>query len=288
MNTIQIATERSTDRGPSPALWDKCPWRDIQEGVRLGYANHFEFADLRLSSGIGAAEAYWASGYNVFGSTGATIALLDAVGGGASFASDGDDEGAGIRDAQPRFQLDQDKAALWFEACLQTSTVADTKHGFVLGLGDSTAITATSPITAAGALADLNFVGFHRLEGDGDQLDVVYKANGVTKVDVDTDVLDGSTIRGGTLPSALTAATDIKLGMKYTPRGDRDGNYCLSFWVNGIRLPNSKLIPTADGTDFPNDVRLGRLFSVLNATASTPGSTTMKWWRIAQLFEPVV
>lgn len=282
---IEIAGQRDTTRRYSARLWGNFPFNDIVEGFRPGYARHYEFTNLRDAADVGAADAYWADGFNVFGSTGAPVAELAAQGGGATFGSDGDNEGASIRMAGAPFQLDRDKGDLIWEVCLQTSTVADTKHGFLVGLSANVAMTATDPITAAGAVADRNVVAFHRLEGDGDQLDVIYKADGVTQVNVATDILDGTTIQGGELPSALVAATDIKLGMRYFPSGHRAGDCRLAFYVNGIELPETKEIPTGDGTDFPNDVRLGWFFALLNATASSPGTTTLKWLRVAQLYD---
>ena len=47
-------------------------------------------------------------------------------------------------------------------------------------------------------------------------------------------------------------------------------------------LPDTKAIPSAAGTDFPNDVRLGWCVAVQNATGTTPGSTDLDWIRCAQ------
>jgi hypothetical protein len=128
------------------------------------------------------------------------------------------------------------------------------------------ALTATVPITAAGAIADVNIVGFHRLEGDGDQFDTIYKADGVTQVTVQADA------------AVIVADTWVKLGMVFDP-----SNNSLSFYRNGVKLSTTYTVVAAAGTDFPNDVRLGFVIAVLNATASTPGSSEIDWVRIAQL-----
>jgi hypothetical protein len=62
-----------------------------------------------------------------------------------------------------------------------------------------------------------------------------------------------------------------KLGFVYEP-SDTNGVYYMTFYKNGIPLADKKQIPSAAGTDFPNDVRMGFVFAVLNATASTPGT----------------
>jgi hypothetical protein len=128
------------------------------------------------------------------------------------------------------------------------------------------ALTATSPITALGAIADINIVGFHRLEGDGDMFDTVYKADGVAQVTVQADAI------------TLAADTWVKVGIVFNPLNNE-----LSFYRNGVKLSGTKIIPSVAGTDFPNDVRLGLVIALLNATGTTPGSSEIDWWRAAQL-----
>jgi hypothetical protein len=258
---------------PSRSIWGPTWWNSIREGSRAGYAQHWNMADLKLSADVAAAVAYWGSGIELFGSTGGSVAVLDVLGGGITIAADGDNEGVGLGMVGKPFQIDRGKKRLAFECRLKTSTITDTKHGIFAGLIDTAALSATVPIAAAGTLADENLVGFHRLEGDGDQLDTVYKANGVAQVTVKADA------------SQLTADTFVNLGLVYHGESThRDGKYRLSFFVNGEELADTKEIPTGDGTDFPNDVRLGWVIAILNATATTPGSTSIQWVRVAQEF----
>lgn len=261
-----------TSRTPSKSIWGSFPFDAIRSGELDGLALHYNFADFRTSANINAAEAHWCLGLKAFGSDGAAIAALDEVRGGITLSSDGDNEGASIGQMIYPFQVSRSHYEFCFEALIKSSTITDTKHGFFLGMIDASALSATVPIAAAGTLADENFVGFHRLEGDGDAVDTVYKADGVTQVSVQTDAV------------TLVADTFIKLGMKFTPKGDKDGPWILSFYSNGTRLSTSKQIPAADGTDFPNDVRLGWVFAVLNATASTPGTSSIQWLRVGQMF----
>lgn len=263
-------------RGRSQSIFGKFNQLAYDEG-RLS-AIHYRFepgrTGFKLSSNVNAAEAYWSNGHNLFGSDGAAVAALAVQGGGITIGSDGDNEGASIRHPVPLFKIARTTKLFGFEARFLTSTVADTKHGIFCGLMDSTAVTATVPIAAAGTLADVNLVGFHRLEGDGDQLDTVYKADGVTQVSVQTDAIS-TTANVHTAAGALAADTFIKVGMLYVPSGDKDGSYRLSFYINGVRLATSKQIPSADGTDFPNDVLMSPVFAVLNATGSTPGTASL-------------
>lgn len=266
----------NTDRNPSPNVWYDCPWLDLVEGNRSGVWFFDDFLSFPITPAT--AEGNWGQ-YAQFSSTGGTITAGTGRGGEAIFASDGDNEGASIRTLATPFKIDQSLGKFWFECRIKSSTVADTKHGIFVGLLENAALTATVPIAADGTLADQNLVGFHRLEGDGDQIDTVYKANGVTQVSVQSDVLSTTNTAAGT----LAADTYIKLGMVFDPTNDISGTNYLSFYVNNLRLATAKQIPAADGTDFPNDVGLGLVFAVLNATGSTPGNATIDWWRAAQI-----
>lgn len=257
---------QSTDRGYSPGLWNDAPSiQALRNNPTLGWFFDLDCGAFRTAANVNAAEAYWAQGCKVFGSDGAVIAAADERGGAITLSSDGDNEGVSIGQMIYPFQIDRALGKVWFECRLKTSTIADTKHGFFVGLIDSSALSATVPIAANGTLADENFVGFHRLEGDGDYVDTVYKADGVTQVTVASDA------------QVLVADTYIKLGFKFDPSDN-----VLRFFVNGTQLTTTKTIPTADGTDFPNDVRLGFVFALLNATGTTPGSTTISMARVIQ------
>jgi hypothetical protein len=263
--------------GRSKSIWYDCNWDGIMRGDIEGTARFYDFSRFRLSSNINAAEANWDQGLVAFGDDGGSIAVLDALGGGVTIGSDGDNEGVSIGDQIFPFQISRSHDKLWFEVLLQTSTIADTKHGIFVGLIDAAALSATVPIAAAGTLADENFVGFHRLEGDGDKFDTVYKADGVTQVTVGADA------------ATIVAATDIKLGIKFDPQidpyiqaADSAKKYLVTFYADGVRLTSYYQVIAAAGTDFPNDVRLGFVAAVLNATATTPGTTTLKKAWIAQ------
>ncbi len=267
-----------TDRNPSPNIWADCPWEEIQSGNIPGVAFFDDFASFPKTPAT--TEGNWGQ-YAQFSSTGGTITAGTGLGGEAVFASDGDNEGASIRTLATPFKIIRTGKKFWFEARVKSSTITDTKHGFFLGLLADAALTATLPIAADGTLADTNLVGFHRLEGDGDAVDLVYKADGVTAVTTGADAI------------TLEADTYVKLGMVFDPGVDPyvhdtdlsgDTKYLLTFYLNNLRLADYKQIPSAAGTDFPNDVGLGLAFAVLNATGTTPGSSTIDWWRAAQVY----
>jgi hypothetical protein len=245
------------------SIWGDCPVEAIRAGDENGILvfDDFEFGPI-VAAGAEAATGL----YKGFASTGGSVAAGDEWGGTLVLSSDGDNEGASFGMRNFPFQISRSHGKFWFECRIKTSTITDTKHGIFVGLIDNSTLSATVPIAADGTLADENFVGFHRLEGDGDYFDTVYKADGVTQVSVGADAIQ------------IAADTYVKLGMKFDPRTNK-----LTFYKNGVIAGATKTIPSAAGTDFPNDVRLGLVIAVLNATGTTPGETEIDWWRCAQV-----
>lgn len=264
--TIQF-TGINTGTGVSPGLWKKFPIEHVMADPNIGFWSRIDGRNIGPSASTSGGAVTEANGpLSTFLSQGGAIANVDAssVGSGIKASSDGDNEGVVLAQYLTPFKIAYQGKPFIFEARVKTDTIADSKHGIFVGLVEAITPTATVPITAAGAIADQNIVGFHRLEGDGDQFDTVYKANGVTAVSVQTDAV------------TIVADTWVKLGMYF------DGT-TLYFYKDGVVLSTSKTIPSGAGTDFPNDVNLGLVFSMLNATASSPGAAYLDWMIAAQL-----
>lgn len=265
-----------TDRDWSRGIWHDCPILAIQDGELPGLVWEFNFGQMEKTPPT--TEGNF-SLFSAFTDTGGFINA--GTGGGWNMGSDGDNEGASIRCRSTPFKINRTFKKLWYELRMKTSTIADTKHGFLHGLIEDTAFTATVPITAAGAIADKNVIALRRDEADGDYLDTVYKADGVTAVTVQADAF------------AIVADTYFKSGFVFEPAIDSSvadvnrtglGLYNLTYYGNGIPLSTRKQIPSALGTDFPNDINLSWFFAMLNATASTPGDCTLDRVRVVQLF----
>ena len=255
-----------TNRRPSGGIWGRCPWEDIMAGKKNGFAFFDDFVSLPgptpTTTGV-------FGPYKGFSSTGGTILpATQALGGIITLGSDGDDEGAVLASATNPFKIIQGGGKLWFECRVKVDTIADTKYDAFIGLGESMTISATVPITAtAGTLADQNIVGFHRPATDGDVINAVYKANGVTAVTVG-------------VMQVPAADTYYKLGFVFDPY-----TYVLTFYLNGVATL-TKTIPSAAGTDFPNDVLLGLIAAVVNAAGSVTSVFTVDWWKAAQMTAP--
>lgn len=191
----------------------------------------------------------------------------DANVSGIKISADGDNEAVVFTRSTAPIRITQGSTRkVAFETRFKTSTIADTKHGLFFGLFEVLVPTATSHIAAAGTLTDKNFIGFHRLEGDGDQIDVVYKADGQTQ----QSFIDALT---------LVADTFTKVGFIF------DGVSTIKFYLAGLEYATAQLnYANITAVTFPSDINLTPALALVNATASTPGTTTIDWVRFGYTF----
>jgi hypothetical protein len=256
-----------TDRDArfSELLWNGMP-EDIRYNPNVGWFFCDDFMQGGGPSGTitTAISLPMAQGYQVFGSANSTVTNAGEVGGALKLLTSDDDGGTSIQAATAGFQISQSHRPLWFEARVKFSTITTAEQSFFLGLCEAVTLSAIVPITAAGALADQNLVGFHKPEANTTALDASYKANSVTAVEVNSDI------------GTLAADTYIRLGMYF------DEDYNLSFWVNGSKQTTVKAIPSAAGTDFPNDVVLYPTFAMGAATADDEYGV-IDCWQCAQM-----
>jgi hypothetical protein len=253
----------SGGRLPSASIWGDCPILSILEGTRSGVMIIDDFERGFITPTI--TTLINVDGYACFGSAGATITWDDATGGGVVLTEATDNESVSMTCEQHPFWLNSSKGDLWFEARFKTSTITTNQQGFMIGLMDTTALSAAVPVTATGTIADVNFVGFHKPEANTTAFDASYKANGVAAVEVNSDI------------GTLAVNTYIKVGMKFT-----SADNILAFYVNGLKQAATKTLGAAAGTDFPDDIGLAPVIGqTLGASASI--TLTMDWWRCVQL-----
>lgn len=265
-------------RGPSGAIWTPRA-REVIKAVRDG----------DLSAG-----RYMVDDFNGFGGT-VTTNVGTYSSGGNSYISYEDSGGsiaqlASERDGVIRFTTDNtdndenwlmaggiasvhalvsdtaaDLARMWFECRVRFGSVADSNSGYFIGLGEE-GLAAADTIADAGTLASKDLIGFHRLEGDGDALDTVYRKAGQNQVTVGTDA------------KTIAASTWYKLGMVYDPFYS-DGPR-LFFYVDGVRLTDYVDATTLLST-FPDGEELAFLIGGKNAT-TTATTFDLDWWMFAQ------
>lgn len=271
--TIYPEAFRAGERTPEPdniglsPFWEDCPMEAIRNDPGKGFMIEDNFVDLGLSGTITTIISNGGTGrYLVFGSAGATIAPEGVLGGGIVLTEATNNEAVSITTKQTPFKIINTGGNLWFEARVKTNTITTAKQAWFCGLMDATPQTATVPLTATGTLADINLVGFHHPEANTSAIDTSYKADGVTAVEVNSDV------------GTFVAGTSQNLGFKFDTYSNQ-----LTFYIEGEAQTTRKTIPSAAGTDFPNDVLLAPVLAeVLAASASY--TLTMDWWKCAQTY----
>lgn len=272
--TVGKVLGEDTNRPPSPSIWGDSRVLEIIEDNRVGFHWYEDFRSVaQLTTPTITTQALYGTGWKAFGTSGGTLLGAGVEGGMglAAFETD-DNEGVNFASLALPFTIARGKGKFWWEARLKISTIVSLDSGFLAGLMNSQTLTAILPITAAGALADVNFVGFQRLESTPTDINTIYKADGVTAVTVKSGILAGCPTT-----TSLAADTYIKLGMTF----NTTGQYRLTFYVNGFPLPDYKAIPAAAGTDFPNDVQMGLVFAMLCGSAND-STFTVDWVRCAQ------
>jgi hypothetical protein len=259
----QGTNDANTTRGFSPFIWADCPWDAIARGSIDGIQDFDDFLRGQLTPTI--TTTIDVNNYLMFGSSGATVTYDDAQGGAIVLAETTDNESVNITTEQHPYRLTQGGGDFWFEARIKLALTATTENSWAVGLMDTTATTATVPLTAAGAIADVNFVGFHKPEANTTAYDTSYKADGVTLVEVNSDV------------GAIANATYFKVGMKY-----KNSDNKLRFFINGVQCANTKTLPNATGTDFPADIGLGFVLALGVGAAASDNTLSCDWWRACQ------
>ena len=250
--------------GPSPIIWQNCPWEEIGQDPTLGY----RFFDDFLAP-ITMADATAQGGYYTKQDTGVTILAQedgDERGGILEVANNDDDVDFG------HFFLSDGVvhntcwiadggiwAPFWFEARLKIE-VLTSEIGIFIGLGEIGLSDDAGLVINTAEVKDEDFIGFQTLCADTDALLPVYKATGQTKAN-------------GT-STAITADTYFKVGMW------GDGTTITSY-IDGV----SKQAITAaiiTGATFPNDVAMTLALMTQTGEASE-SAVKMDWWRYAQL-----
>ena len=262
MNAVSL--KGVSNSGPSENLWANCPVGDIMARPGSGVYVYEEFVGNATAATNQNNVSLGTTGLKCFVSNNANHTITDAAiqNGGIVLNGDTADKSTTIAGRVAPLKLDLSEGKLWFEARLKLGSITDNDLNVFVGLSEVYSLTDILPITAANALGDKNQVGFFHVATDGDNWDTTYKADGVAAVNVGTDV------------KTTVAGTFIKLGMYF------DGTV-LSFYVDGVKLADTKTIPSADGTDFPNDVLLAPIVSLANM-AGTAQTVTIDWIAYAQ------
>ncbi len=161
-------------------------------------------------------------------------------------------------------KIDLDGKPWAIEVVLDLVSVADTHQNALVSLSEALTLTAVVPITATGTLSDHNHLGFQQAEGDGNAVDVVYKADG---------------------ESAVTHQAGVKVptaNVNFTVAFHYNGT-TIQPYVDGVAKTVISAADIADLTDvFPTgDVYL-TIGSVAAASASASDGVNVHAFRVAQ------
>ena len=160
-----------------------------------------------------------------------------------------------------------------FETRVAFTSVANTILGVFVGLAEETRAVADGVITDAGALADIDLIGFFRAEGDGDDLDIVLQKSGGGLITVLANALASDALSP---ISALTAGEFVKLGFRYNYH-HQDGPR-IEFFVNGVKLQTVyELTNGAFVATFPDGEELAPIWSCKNAVAGASSFDIDRW-----------
>lgn len=268
-----------TDRKPSASIWGRCPVDDIRSGNVNGVLVEDYFTSQNVT--VPTTEGNWGSSgidYAMFTTSGATVtpppAISNVAQNGIAIASANSGDTVSLRTVTTPFSLLRDVRKMFFECRIMKSTIANTTLDVFVGFMDNSTLTSAVPFSGAATLADKNLFGFWSKSTAGANAAVSYKSSGVAAADISTTDV------------TFVANTFTKLGFKYEYTGDQGGQYYLSFYQDGVRLPTGFQVPASTGT-FPINTALGLCMSMRNAAGSSPGTLTLQWWRAAQLGTPL-
>jgi len=158
---------------------------------------------------------------------------------------------------------------LAFEVRFKVSTIADSIGDLFLGLAGAAGVNVAAsavPITATASTmaTTVSHVGFHKLSGDGDKVDLSYeRASGTvaTKADVGT----------------LVADTYIKAGFRYSGH-----HKTVSLFIDGAEVAASRVAASVTGaTPWPNDF-MAPVLASMQVDGTTAMTMTVDWYGCAQ------
>lgn len=246
-----------TSRYPSTAIWHHLDALSMRPGLTVGCFDDFDSFPVTW----GTTEGNWGN-YKTFGSSGAAGADGDAIGGVLKMTEATDNEGLALATTALPFQIVNSAGVCGFECRIQCSTINNAAGGMFVGLMDQQTLAVGIPITTGGVILTTgNFVGWYRVEADGDMLDAICQENSETLVTVKADA------------HTLVADTWVKVGWLFEPH-----RKLVTYFVNGIPLTATKAVSDTAGDAFPNDVRMGLCFGFTSG-ATTPSVWSMDWWK---------
>lgn len=266
-----VGDVRAVDtRAPSRAVWRECPWTELQNGTRDGFAYFDTFLSNQVQAANVAAASTtlndpWAAFTNA--TAGATVASgvspTDATG-AVVLASTTAQEGVHMglftakNTAAPIDALSATNR-VWFEGRVKVSGIATTESCLFFGLMKvGRAVTLGTIATLGAAVAAVDHVGF-------------LKATVTAPTAIQTSIGDGTSTIVNAAAGTFAANTYATLGFYW------NGTTGV-FYVNGVA--DSTTISTSS-TQFPTTDSLTLMIGLMAGAAGTAQTATFDWVRVA-------
>lgn len=260
-----------TGRLWTPSIWNKIPWDEIKIGQREGVVFFDDFINQpawAADSDVNKYAHYWVDG-TIGQGAGNEFGELEIITSTADNAESSIQTGGNLG-GLAKFILQATAAphTIAFECRIKKSSL--TIGSFFVGLGEE-GMAADSTIADGGTLVDKDYFGFWTPESDMDGCDLAYNIASGT----------GSPVIKISDLHTWVANAYVKLGFIYDYKGPNDQQ--IKIFKNGVL--NSTFVTKAniDDTDaFPAGEEMALLLAVKNDTSSAH-TTTMDWWRFAQV-----
>lgn len=263
-------------RMPSPSLWNDCPVEVLKRDPAKGqhYFNDFHQAVVGGSTLVlgqpGGLTAYLES--NAAGD----LAVVASQAGEMDMVADGTDQDVYCvtsgDNVAGKFLTPTAGAAknFWFEARVKVSTITDGDIGLFVGLAQPGEAKDAGGVFGgdAAALADVDYVGFAILEGDGDALRLVY--NEAT-----------SGVAQSAAAATVAADTYVRVGFKVTT--GVKGRKVLRWFINGAELSTDNDVDlNKANANWPGNTAMDLVLSLVGGTSAADGDKlTVDWIRVA-------
>jgi len=262
-------------RSPSPSIWKDCPIAEITADPAKGM---YLFEDFR------------------HGVVGGTTLVHGQPNGLVAYAESNDVADVAIQaDNDGVLMLDQDgtnddvtvvttgdnvagivctpnigeSEGFWFEARVKVSTITNTDLGVFVGLAAPGEAKDGGMMGAVAALNDVDYIGFHVAEADGDDMTIVY--NEATS----------GTAQSSTGQITLVADTYVRLGMKLDKI-----NHKIRFFADGVDLGDDVAIDiSAANANYPSATDMDVVIAITSGALGEDGDNLkIDWFAVGREF----
>jgi len=253
---------------PSPSIWGDCPIAEMLLNSAKGLYIFEDFhsgivADATLVLG----QRHGLVGY-VDSDQAADVALQSDEKGVIKLDQDGTDDDVTVVTTGDNVTglvkvTSGDQKKMWFEARVKLSTITDGDLAAFIGLTEEGQAADGKPLGAAGAIGDIDHIGFSVKEDDGDALELAYTKAGQA---------DATPVALAT----LVADTYVRLGLKFEPLDNK-----VHVYVDGVEIKDAAI--SAAATNFPSGEKLAVTFAIASGANGADGDGMyVDWFCVAQ------